>query len=102
WAVEGFATYGSRVALEERGGMASWEGEIAFRVVENDGEEALLDATIRTERFYQPPCRWSIRYSLEPFAIVAARTEALTRAVDAQDYVFDPAERVNARETAVT
>jgi hypothetical protein len=50
--------------------------------------EAARDGVLRT---FAAPCRWSIRYSLEPFAIVAARTEELTRAVDTLDYVFDAA-----------
>lgn len=90
WAVEGKAPYNSRNALEEQGAMnAWWAGQIEFRVVENDGEQARVDAVIRPGPSNHAPCWWSMRYSLEPFAIVTARTVGLTRDVESEVYVAD-------------
>lgn len=90
WAVEGKAFYDSDAALDEQGAFnAGWAGEIEFRVVEVDGLEAIVDAHIRLEASNHAPCSWLMRYSMEPFGLVSAHTEGLTRDVETSDYVLD-------------
>lgn len=88
WVIEGMAPHDSRYALEERHNTAAWTGEIELRVVENDGFEAVLEATIRPERSTSAPFAWSMRYAMDPFGVMAVRTVALERNVDSSHWVL--------------
>ena len=69
WAIEGKSPYDSRAALEEQGfHNATWAGEIEFRVVENDGFEAIVEANIRREASNHAPCSWVMHYSMDSSA----------------------------------
>ena len=64
WVIEGMAPHFSRYALEERHNTTAWTGEIELRVVENDGSEALVEATGRSEKLGGAPFAWSISMAI--------------------------------------